>query len=155
MRICADENVAPLLSELIRSVLLSRGNTLDTIDDHQARGVGDDIWVRKFAAAGGEAVVGADAKMLTRPHEVVAIAETGVRLVVLPGQWVNQKKHVQVSYLFYWWPHIEDVLRTAKPGECFKVPWGWGDPKEAIKVFKIDVQDAYKKAKKADRRDRG
>ena len=73
MRICADENVAPLLSELIRDALLGHHNTLETVDDHQAKGVDDDIWVRKFGKAGGEAIVGADAKMLTRPHEVVAI----------------------------------------------------------------------------------
>ena len=154
MRICADENVAPLLSALIRDALLGRHNTLETVDDHQAKGVDDDIWVRKFGKAGGEAIVGADAKMLTRPHEVVAIVESGLRLVVLPPQWVNAKIHVQISFLFYWWPHIEAALAASKPGQCFKVLWSWGETTNAIKPYTVDAQAAYKKVKKADRREK-
>ena len=154
MRICADENVAPLLSALIRDALLGRHNVLETVDDHQAKGVEDDIWVRKFGRAGGEAIVGADAKMLTRPHEVVAIVESGLRLVVLPAPWVNAKINVQISFLFYWWPHIEAVLATSRKGQCFKVPWGWGDATDAIKPFTVDAQAAYKKVKRAERREK-
>lgn len=155
MRFCADENVAPLLSALIKESLLGKGHTLDTVDDHQARGVDDDIWVRKFADAGGEAIIGSDGKMLTRPHEVVAIAEAGLRLAVLPSQWANQKLNVQVAFLFFWWPHIEAVLASAKPRQCFKVPWRWGDTSGAITPFSLDFQQAYKKMKKADRRSAG
>lgn len=153
MRICADENVAPLLSALIRDALLGRQHILETVDDHQAKGVDDDIWVRKFGKAGGEAIVGADAKMLTRPHEVVAITESGLRLIVLPSQWVNAKINVQISYLFYWWPHIEATLASSKKGQCFKVAWGWGDTTEGIRPFSVDTQAAYKKLKKAARRE--
>lgn len=149
MRFCADENVAPLLSALIRDSLLGKDHTLETVDDHQARGVTDDVWVRKFADVGGEAIIGADGKMLTRPHEVVAIAEAGLRLAVLPSQWANQKLNVQVAYLFYWWPHIERTLAEAQPRQCFKVPWGWGETKGAIKPFSLDFQAAYQKVKKA------
>ena len=104
MRICADENVSLVLSALIRESLLGKGHTLDTVDDHQATGVADQIWVRKFADAGGEAIIGGDGAMLTRPHEVVAIAGTGLRLVVLPQQWPRQRRHIQIAFLFYWWP---------------------------------------------------
>lgn len=135
-------------------MLLGKQHTLDTVDDHQARGVGDDIWVRKFGRAGGEAIVGSDAKMLSRPHEVIAITESGLRLVVLPAQWANSKIHLQISFLAYWWPHIESVLVTSKPGQCFRVPWTWGDTEGAIKPWTLDVQGAYKKAKKADRREK-
>ena len=148
MRICADENVAPKLTDLIRQQLLSPGFTLDTVDDHAARGVDDEIWVRKFAKAGGDAIVGGDFALTKKPHEIVAINETGLRLIVLDERWPRQKKHVQISYLFYWWPHIEAALTTAGPGQCFKVPWGWGDPTGAIKRIKIDLQKAYKANKK-------
>jgi hypothetical protein len=133
-------------------MLLSRTNTLDTVDDHQARGVGDDIWVRKFGEAGGEAIIGSDARMLTRPHELIAIVESGLRLIVLPSQWVNAKIHLQIAFLAFWWPEIEEVLNTSKPGQCFKVPWSWGETKGAIKFLPIDVQAAYKKVKKADKK---
>lgn len=83
MKICADENVAPKLTELLRQQLLSARNTLETVDDYQARGVDDPIWVRNFANAGGEAIVGSDYNMTQRPSELVAIVETGLRLIVL------------------------------------------------------------------------
>lgn len=151
MRICADENVAPLLSQLIRDSLLAKSHTLDTVDDHQARGVDDQIWVRKFAQAGGEAIVGADARMLTRPHEVVAIFEAGLRLVVLPPQWAQQRKHIQIAFLFFWWPRIEKAFETCKARQCFKVPWLWKDT-DAVTEFKVDFHEAQKKVKKAARR---
>lgn len=123
---------------------------LETVDDHRARGVEDEIWVRRFANAGGEAIVSGDAAMTKRPHEIVAINETGLRLVVLDERWPRQKKHIQISYLFYWWPHIEAALALAGVGKCLKVPWGWGDPTGAIKPLPIDLQKAYKQIKRRD-----
>ena len=106
--------------------------------------------MRKFSEAGGYAIVSGDVAITKKHHEVIAINETGLRLVVLDEKWARAKKHVQISYLFYWWPHIEAVLRTARPGQCFKVPWGW--PAEAgansIKPLTADVQGAYRKAKR-------
>jgi hypothetical protein len=148
LRLCADENVAPKLSLLLREQLLSKGFQLDIIDDHAARSVDDQIWVRKFAASGGQAIIGGDAAMSKKPHEVVAIAETGLILIILDERWPQQKKHVQISYLFYWWPHIEVAIKNAKPGQCLKVPWGWNHPKDEIKLMAIDVQAAYKKVRK-------
>lgn len=149
MRVCADENVAPRLTVLIREQLLSPDFSLDTVDDHSARGLEDEIWVRRFAEAGGEAVIGGDFRLTKKPHEVVAINETGLRVIVLDERWSRQPKHIQISYLFYWWPHIEAVLRTAGKGKCFKVPWGWGDPADAIRPISLDLQRAYKAVKKA------
>lgn len=148
MRICADENVARKLSGLIREQLLSPIHILETVDDHQAVGIDDQIWVRKFAAAGGEAIVSGDFAMTKRAHEIVAIAETGLRLIVLDQAWARQKKHVQVAYLFFWWPLIEEALVASKPRQCLKVPAGW-DHKNPIAPIKIDLQDAYAKVKKA------
>lgn len=149
MRICADENVALKLSGLVREHLLSPGHTLHTVDDYEARGVDDQIWVRRFADAGGEAIVSGDYMMTQRAAEVVAIARTGLRLVVLDQKWPRAPKHLQMSYLFFWWPHIENVLAGAASGQCFKVPWGWPEKTEgAIKLMSIDLQGAEKKLKK-------
>jgi len=147
LRICADENVAPLLTQLIREALLSKSHTLDMVDDFQARGVEDQIWVRKYADDGGEAIVGGDGKMLTRPHEVVAIVEAGLRVVVLPPHWPRQQRHVQIAFLFLWWPRIEKTLETCKQRQCFKVPWSWSLT-DALVEERPNVQEAYKKVRK-------
>lgn len=137
------------MSELIREQLLTSTNTLHTVDDYQALGVDDSIWVRKFADDGGEAIIGADMKMTQRAAEVVAIAETGLRLIILDQKWAQSPKHLQISYLFYWWPEIEKALASASPGKCFKVPKGWPDVTNgAIKPIAVDFQGAYKKLKK-------
>lgn len=150
MKVCADENVAPKLTDLIREQLLSSSYTLHKVDEFEAGGVDDPIWVRKFASAGGGAIIGGDAAMTKRAAEIVAIAETGLRLVVLDQRWPRAPKHVQIAYLFYWWPEIERVLASAGPGRCFKVPWGWPEKTEgAIKPIAVDVQAAYKKVKKS------
>ncbi len=112
MIICADENVAPKLSALIREQLLSKQNTLAVVDDYQAKGVDDQIWVRHFAKAGGHSIVGGDFAMTKKPHEIIAIVETGLRLILLDQKWPQAQKHVQISYLFYWWPHIEVQLEN-------------------------------------------
>lgn len=152
MKICADENVAPKLTQLVRETLLSKKHTLHPVDDFQARGVEDEIWVRKFAKDGGEAIVGADAMMLTRAHEVVAIADAGVRLVILPHQWARAGRHLQIAFLFLWWPSIERTIETCKPRQCFKVPWTWTPTPGELTEHKLDFQTARKKAQKADRR---
>lgn len=148
MRLCADENVGPALSRLIRDTILSREHQLDTVDDYAARGVEDQVWVRRYASAGGEAIIGGDSAMTRKPHEIVAIVETGLRLVILDEKWPRERLHVQASYLFYWWPHIEAVLNTMRPGSAVKVPWGWGNTKDAIKAVQLDAQAAYKRVRK-------
>jgi hypothetical protein len=149
LRICADENVAPKLTELICEQLLSKSNILQTVDHYQAKGVDDPIWVRKFASAGGEAIVSGDFNLTKRASEIVAIAETGLRLIVLDQKWPRAPKHIQIAYLFYWWPEIEKVFAGAKPGQCFKVPWSWPEKLDGlIEPLKLDVQGAYKKLKK-------
>lgn len=145
MRFCADENVSPALSDLIRRHLVSKGNVLDTVDDHQARGVEDDIWVRRFAKAGGQAIVGGDRRMITRPHELVAIVEEGLRLAILDQRWAREKRNVQVAHIFLWWPLIEEAVTKAKKGACLRVPWSWSPKLGDIKPAEVDVAGAYRK----------
>lgn len=137
-----------MLSELLRKHLVSRSFILDTVDDHQARSIDDVIWVKKFADADGFAVLGADGAMTTRPHEVVAINETGLKLVLLDQRWARAKKHMQIAHLFFWWPRIEAVLQSDVKQKCFRVPWSWSDAEDAIKPFSLDLQRAYKQLKK-------
>lgn len=148
MRLCADENVGPALSRLIRDTVLSPQHQLDTVDDYAARGVDDQVWVRRYADAGGEAIIGADSAMTRKPHEIVAIVETKLRLIILDERWPRERLHLQASYLFYWWPHIEAALENMRSGTAVKVPWGWGNPTGAIKTMQLDAQGAYRKLRR-------
>jgi len=152
LKICGDEHFSPWIIKVIQDSCLDKSHQLHHVDDFQAKSVADDIWVKKFAKAGGEVVLGADGMMLRRPTEVVAICDTAMRLIVLPHQWANAPRHLQVSHVLYWWPHIEAVLAASRPRQCFKVPWGWGETKGAVQAIKVDFEGARKKLKKSLRR---
>lgn len=147
MRCCADENVAPKLARFIRDFLLSKAHTLDTVDDHQARGVEDEIWVRKFAAAGGQAIVTGDAAMMARPHEVAAIKEAGLILIVLPKNWTTWRLHLQLAHLAFWWPRIEATLAVAKAPSCYRVPKEFSE-KAQLALERVDYDAAYRKLRR-------
>jgi hypothetical protein len=154
LNICGDEHVSPWIVKIIQESCLSNQHTLFTVDDFRARGVDDQIWVRTFSGRGGNAIIGADAAMTRRPHEVVAICEAGVRLILLPPQWANAKRHLQASHLLYWWPHIEVSLEDAASERCLRVPWGWPETAgaAALKPVRLDLQDAYRKIERAAKR---
>jgi hypothetical protein len=158
LKICADENVAPKLSAMLREQLVSKEHTLETVDDYAAKGVDDQIWVRKFAGAGGEAIVGRlchDPEAARDRRDRGNRAEAGDPASAVAAGTPSHSDFLSfllVASHLYWWPHIEAVLEMAKPGQCFKVPWGWGETKDAIKPIPVDLQAAQKKLKRDFRR---
>jgi hypothetical protein len=85
-------------------------------------GTADETWVAQFAADGGRGIITADANMLKRPHQRLAIQSAGVAGVLLPYSWAMARGHLQASSLLFHWPQIEDVLATATPGEFWRMP---------------------------------
>lgn len=76
----------------------------------------------RFAAEGGKAIITADANMLKRPHQLLAIQQSGVVGVILPHAWAGARKNVQASSLLYFWPEIEVTFSSAQPGEFWRIP---------------------------------
>lgn len=153
MIICGDEHVSPWITKVIQDCCTVSGNVVHLVDDYQAKGIKDEIWVRRFAKAGGQAILSADEMMLRRHAELVAICDSGLRLVLLPHQWANSLRNMQASHILFWWPKIEEVLDTSKPRQVFKVPWGY-DEKRGIERVKFDYEKHRKKLKEAQRRHR-
>lgn len=154
MKICADEHVSTWIVGIIRDSCLDRKHSLEHVEDYYLRGVDDEIWVRRFAKAGGEAIISADANMLRRNHELIAICDSGLRLVVLPSKWANATRNLQASHVMFWWPKIQDTISASPPRKCWKVPWGYND-KEPLHSITVDFEDARRKIKKADRQRAG
>lgn len=149
MRIAADENISARLVAIIRDNLLDASHNLESAADRNARGQDDEIWVAAFGREGGDAVVSGDVKITRRPHEILAIAQAKLKLVVLDGRWSQAKNHEKIAYLCYWWPHIEAALSGMRGFKPVKVPWGWPQNTHgAIKPLALDLQAMEKKRKK-------
>ena len=148
MKICADENVSPRLVEIIND-LSSDSPRLSHVSEMGALGVEDSIWVRTFAEQGGDAVITADAKMSKRQSELVAIGETGLKLLILPTQYQQGGIRFQTAYMLLSWPLILKLIEEGGRG-CFLTLPQIALPR-APAWEKINVQDARKRFRKATR----
>jgi PIN like domain len=148
VKICADENVSHRLVGILNE--LSPGTPrLLHVTDIGAQGVKDRIWVRILAEQDGDAIVSADARMSKRHEELIAIGETGLKLVILPTQYQQGGILLQTAYMLLLWPQIIALVERAAKGCYIKLP--------AVTLprspswEKIDVQDARKRLRKATR----
>ena len=93
-------------------------------DFHPAR-TADETWIPRFAAEGGNAFLTADANILKRPHQLVAVRDAGLISIILSSSWAREKKHIQAANLLFWWPKIEAALIEAAPRDCLRVPYAF------------------------------
>lgn len=122
MRIRADEHVSPKIVRALNELALSPGWELSHVRDHHGARTADETWVPRFAAEGGKAIITADANMLKRPHQMLAIQQSHVVGLILPHTWATARRHMQASALLYFWPEIEASFSEASPGEFWRLP---------------------------------
>ena len=123
MKVRADENVSIKIVQAIRLVCLSSTWELSHVREHHGPRTHDETWLPRFAAEGGKAFVTGDARILARPHQLVAVRDAGLSSIVLSQEWTEAKRHDQAAHLIYWWPKIEEAIKSADPGDCWKVPF--------------------------------
>jgi hypothetical protein len=148
MKIRADEHVSPKIIRAVQSLILSKGWDLSHVRDHNAPRTADETWVPRFKIEGGEGILSADRKMLARPHQLAAIRDAGLVGVFLSPQWAEAKRHAQAANLLWWWPRIEAAFKTSQPGQCWRVPYEFG---EGAKL--VDITPNYAKAASAKERE--
>lgn len=152
MKLCADEHVSPVIVRIIKDVCLDPAHEFIHVEDIDCKATPDQTWVRVFAANGGQVVVSADEKMTRRHAELVAIADCGLKLIVLPHQFPNSKRHLQAAFMCHHWPSIETTLSDGHNSRFWKVRWGYSD--ESISPLTLDIQNARNKLEKANRPNR-
>jgi hypothetical protein len=122
VKLRADEHVSPKIVRAIREVSLSSGWELSCVREFHPARTADETWVPQFAVEGGQAIITADANMLNRPHQLLAIHQSNIRGIVLPSIWADSKRHLQAASLIYFWPQIEAKLKDAQSGEFWRLP---------------------------------
>lgn len=115
MKLRADEHVSPKIVRALKEVVLSPGWELTHVRDAHGARTADETWVPRFAIEGGKAIITADANMLKRPHQLLAIQQSNVVGLILPHARAIAKRHVQASSLIYFWPEIEACFRDRVP----------------------------------------
>lgn len=148
MKIRADEHVSPEIVKAVNATALSKGFELSHVYDAMQDGHDDDHWITVFAADGGKAILTADSDFHKRPAQVVAVFNTGMKVIHLPPKWGNAKCGLQAAHILLWWGRIEKCLMAMAERECYRPPW---DVSEAAKLSRINVdfQAAHRKLKKA------
>lgn len=149
MRIRADEHVSP---EIVRAVktLAHPSFELDSIYDAGHRGDNDVPWITKFARDGGKIILSADADFHKKPHQIAAVGDLGLIVIHLPSRWANAKCRLQAAHILYWWDCIEQTLRSSKPRDFWRVPWGFPE-NLSLSPLKVNYDAARRKVRKANR----
>lgn len=151
MKIRTDEHVSPSIVSAVRAIALSDGWEITSVFESGDRSKDDVHWVTKFSKEDGEAILSADRDFLSQPPQVVAIFNTGMKVIHLPPKWGSSKGVLQAAHILNWWPRIETTLKAMKSRECYRPPWNLNE-RGALKKISIDYAGAHKKLKKARRR---
>lgn len=126
MKIRADEHISPKIVRAVQSLVLAAGWELSHVREHHTARTADETWIPRFVLEGGKAILSADRRMLSRPHQTVAIADGGLICVFLSKQWAQAKRHEQAAQILHWWPCIEKTLAVSQAKDCWRVPNGYG-----------------------------
>ena len=151
MKIRADEHVSPKIVGIVRQLIMSPSFDFSSVFDSGHRGTKDQYWATVFANEGGEAILSADKDFFRKPNQVVAIDNTGLRVIYLPPKWANASGFLQASHILMWWPRIEAKLKVAKPREVWVVKWNISEEGQ-LERKKVDYGKYRKKLRKAERR---
>src|SRR5207248_1475847 len=108
----------------------------------------------RFAREGGRAILSADVDFFKSPAQVIAVFNTGIRVIHFPPKWANAAGHLQAAHVLLWWRRIETQIATMKDRECYRPPWNINESGALTRV-QIDYAEAHKKHKKAARRSAG
>ena len=147
MKIRADEHVAPKILRALENLVLRDDWELSHVRDFHGARTLDETWIPRFASEGGRVLLSGDASMLRRPHELKAILESRVVVVVMAPPWQNSKRHQQAASLIWHWPAIEAALLTASDGDCWRVPFAFGS--STIEKVSVNYAKAIQAGKKA------
>jgi PIN like domain len=152
LKVRGDEHVSLEIVRAVRAMALTHGWEFSSVVEVGDRGSKDEHWITKFASEGGHAIISGDTDFLKRPHQVLAVNRTGMRVIHMPPKWSNARCDLQAAHTLLWWRRIERTIAAMNPRECYRPPWNATEDGELAKL-KVDYQDADKWEKRREKRD--
>jgi PIN like domain len=151
MKVRTDEHISPEIVRAVREMSLSPGWEISSVFESGDRGAADEHWITRFARNGGRAIISADVDFFKSPPQVLAVFNTGIRVIHLPPKWANAGCHLQAAHVLLWWRRIEARISAMNDRECYRPPWNINESGELMRV-QVDYAEAHKKYKKSARR---
>ena len=140
MKIRADEHVSPRIVEAVQSLILMPGWELTHVREFHSARTADETWMPRFVQEGGRVILSADRRILSRPHQIAAIAQGGLIGIFMSPQWAQSRRNEQAAQMLHWWPRIEKVILDSKPKDCWIVPYGYN--RGALKRIPVNYAKA-------------
>jgi hypothetical protein len=94
----------------------------------------DGPWLKRYKADGGKVIISGDVSMPDKPHELLAIQESGLVAFFFPAQWNNWKFARKAALLLVWLDRIIAQAKLAKAGTLYRIPNDWR-PGAALKAI--------------------
>jgi PIN like domain len=151
LKIRFDEHVSEKIVKSLRDLTRKPDLYISSVTSAAQKGSSDIHWMTSFTHDGGNAIITADDDFIKKSHLIVAIQETGLKVIHLPRQWANSTFTMQAAFLLLWWDRIYETLNSCNNRELHKIPWTFG-PKAAMNKKILPFQKANNKVKKANRR---
>jgi hypothetical protein len=126
VKVAFDENIPPRMVRLFNEDAgLSGGCEIVSAGDYRPVDErGDDNWIRRFAADGGNVIITGDTRIRARVHERAALAQTGLISYYFGRPWNTVKFEQKTEELIAKFPSIIAHAQRASPGTCWEIRFG-------------------------------
>jgi hypothetical protein len=134
MKLALDENLPPSLARAIHALLAPDSGEAISIPERFGAGFADRDWIATLREQRGWAVLTADHKLRTRPHERLVLMQSGLIVLVLAHGWSQDPFWPKATGIIRWLPVMLDAWRTTTPPALLEVPHRWSPAK--LRPFK-------------------
>lgn len=125
MKLALDANLSPHLAHAVHALLTPENGEAISIPERFGPGVADRDWIAALHGQGGWAVLTQDRKLRTRPHERLALEQSGLVVFILAHGWGPEPYWQTAAGVIRWLPSMLDAFRAARPPMLFEVPHRW------------------------------
>lgn len=125
MKLALDANLSLYLARAVHALLAPEGGEATSIPERFGPGVADRDWIAALHDEGGWAVLTQDRKLRTRPHERLALEQSGLVVFILAHGWAPEPYWPKAAGIIRWLPPMLDAFRTAQPPALFAIPHRW------------------------------
>jgi hypothetical protein len=125
LKLALDENLPPALAHAVNALLAPEGGQAISIPERYGRSAADREWITALHDEGGWTVLTADRRIRSRPHERLALEQSGL-IVFLVAHGLHQESYwIKVAAIIRWIPAMMIAVTDYRPPVLFIIPHRW------------------------------